>query len=117
MMDYKGLIAALRCTNDETITCKTCKYSRYDKYYKHNVCDVHQLQRDAATAIETLTAEIERVTEERDAAIADLKSACEDSGDACHICKHLPCKETHGHCIGWEWRGRPLKGDHDGTID
>ena len=43
--------------------------------------------------------------DERDAAVADLESVCKDSGDACHLCKHLPCAEKHGRCIGWEWRG------------
>lgn len=46
---------------------------------------------------------------ERDAAIADLASICQDSGDACHLCKHFPCAGKSGHCIGWQWRGPQKK--------
>lgn len=49
--------------------------------------------------------QLERVERERDAAISDLCSVCEDSGDACGLCKHLPCGPGNGKCLGWKWRG------------
>lgn len=62
---------------------------------------------DTADAIETLLAE-------RDAAVEDLTRICEDNPDVCQYCKHMPCSETHGRCIGWEWRGpRPSKGNYE----
>lgn len=62
-------------------------------------------QREASDAIEKLQSELEQAKKERAAAVEDLKSICEDSGDGCGICKHLPCAEKHGRCIGWQWRG------------
>ena len=60
----------------------------------------------AVTEIEQLKAEVEQLKRERDAAISDLKSICDDTGDGCDLCKHLPCaKDGVGHCIGWQWRG------------
>ena len=53
---------------------------------------------DMSDAIETLIAE-------RNSAIADLESICKDSGDACYLCKHMPCAPEHDHCIGWEYKG------------
>lgn len=64
---------------------------------------------DAATVIETLLAE-------RDAAVGDLTRICEDNPDVCEYCKHMkhmPCTDSHGRCIGWQWRG-PQKGDGHG---
>lgn len=67
---------------------------------------------DAATSmclameLSEAKAEIEQLKRERDAAISDLKSICDDTGDGCDLCKHLPCvKDGVGHCIGWQWRG------------
>lgn len=74
-MDYKELIKELR---------------------KKDGCHCECLE--AATAIENLLAE-------RDAAVEDLTRICEDNPDVCQYCKHMPCTETHGRCIGWEWRG------------
>lgn len=85
-MDYKELIDELRMVS--SWECSDC--------YDCNQCV------KAATAIETLL-------EERDAAVEDLKKFA-DAGEACHLCKHLPCHPKNDHCIGWEWRG-PEKGD------
>lgn len=74
-MDYKELIEKLR----EADGC-------------HCECSL------AAIAIETLL-------EEREAAVRDLTSVCEDNPDVCQLCKHFPCTESHGRCIGWQWRG------------
>lgn len=84
LIEYKALIEDLKAAADLT-----------------GVCEIEL--RDAATAIETLLAE-------REAAVADLTSICQDSGDACHLCKHLPCAPKHDRCIGWQWRG-PQKGE------
>lgn len=58
---------------------------------------------ESDTVIKTLQAE-------RDAAVEDLKKISEDTGDGCHLCKHLPCAQRHGRCIGWEWRGPQKEG-------
>lgn len=60
----------------------------------------------AADTIETLLAE-------RDAAVKDLTTLGQDSGDSCHLRKHLPCVPEHDGCLGWEWRG-PQKGEPHG---
>lgn len=65
---------------------------------------------EAADTIEKLQAELEQVKKERDAAVDDLKSVCDDSGDGCGICKHVPCAEKYGRCIGWQWRGLRERG-------
>lgn len=66
------------------------------------LCDCVKFDEDllvsAADAIETLLAE-------REAAVRDLTEVCEDNPDVCHFCKHVPCTESHGRCIGWQWRG------------
>lgn len=64
-----------------------------------------EVMADAATAIETILAE-------RDAAVDDLTKICEDNPDVCQYCKHMPCVEPYGRCIGWEWRG-PQKEDKE----
>lgn len=56
-------------------------------------------------AIENMADIIKSAYKQRDAAVADLKSVSEDSPDSCHLCKHLPCAEKYGRCIGWQWRG------------
>lgn len=78
-MDYKELIEDLLYAVDVT-----------------GVCEAEL--RDAATAIETLLAE-------REAAIRDLNELGRDNPDSCYLCKHLPCTEKYGRCIGLEWRG------------
>lgn len=65
----------------------------------------------AGILIDSLREATETLLEERDAAIADLTALGQDSGDSCHLCKHLPCvdKNGNGHCLGFVWRG-PQKG-------
>lgn len=55
--------------------------------------------------VDRLEAELKQVKRERDAAISDLYLVCEDTPDACQLCKHLPCFPENNHCLGWEWRG------------
>ena len=73
--------------------------------------DIEDLLLDAATAIETLRADLARVTAERDAAIADWRGFCAKCAwnkkqyladgkmdDRCKTCRE------NGKC-NWEWRG------------
>ena len=78
--------------------------------------DIEDLLLDAATAIETLRADLARVTAERDAVISDLTyiartypvDLCDDL--VCQYCKHYQNANTG--CPGWtendcfEWRGQ-----------
>ena len=98
-MDYDKLICQLRDfkvkINGEKLTPLVCL--------------------DAATAIETLRADLARVTAERDAAISDMVfitrtypvELCDDL--VCKFCVHFPNAQTG--CLGWEknecfeWRG------------
>ena len=48
---------------------------------------------------------IKTLLAERDAAIKDLEKVCDDNPDVCQYCKHMPCTDNNGKCIGWEWRG------------
>lgn len=68
-----------------------------------------QMCQDAATAIETLRADLARVTAERDGAVEDLEEIMLKGGhniDTCHFC-------TNGQCYGRggtqacepKWRG------------
>lgn len=65
----------------------------------------------AADCMEAVNA-IETLLEDRDAAVEDLTQICQDSGDACRLCKHLPCVPKHDRCIGWQWRG-PAMSDQE----
>lgn len=78
-MGYKELVAQLRS---------------FSKYYPIT----GPIESAAADAIETML-------EERDAAVEDLTRICQDNPDVCQYCKHMPCAQTHGRCIGFEWRG------------
>lgn len=71
---------------------------------------------DAALAIETLRAELARVTAERDAAIADMEALMWFSGEGCRICAHavevhkepyvrLDCNREKGTDCSPVWRG------------
>ena len=104
-MTDKEIIQALRCISTPELThlCTGCKYR------KRKGCDADEMNKDAIRLIERLTAE-------RDAALADLadvrscktcKYAC-DTRD-CSSCKSKTCKcrECHLDKNAWEWRGLP----------
>lgn len=59
--------------------------------------------------IESLSAELEQVKRERDAAVEDLKYAGSMDGEFCSICKYQPeaeCEKRNCECIDcFEWRG------------
>lgn len=64
---------------------------------------------DAALAIETLRADLARVTAERDAAVSDLETIMAYGGgnlDTCQFCKNSQCYARGGTklCLP-EWRG------------
>ena len=64
---------------------------------------------EAATAIETLRADLARVTAERDAAVSDLETIMAYGGgnlDTCQFCKNSQCYARGGTklCLP-EWRG------------
>lgn len=81
-MDYKKLIDAMRGDSIELIVARA---------------------HDSADALETMMAE-------RDAAVRDLTEVCKENPDACQFCKHMPCTEPYGRCIGWEWKGLNASG-------
>ena len=100
-MDYDELIERLRTDS---------------LYADKESLEIMDLCMDAATAIETLRADLSRMTAERDAAISDLTyiartypvELCDDL--VCQYCKHYPNANTG--CPGWtendcfEWRGQ-----------
>ena len=96
-MDYDKLIERLKCPHihrcpmyDEYPSCKACQKS---------------IQQEAALAIETLRAELTRVTAERDAAVKDLNEFLA-MDELCPIqCEW--CKWNGTYCDGKtpEWRG------------
>lgn len=86
-MDNKELIDNLK-TRTGSSFCGDCGMC--------GMCD------KAISAIKTMQAE-------RDAALADLTELCEENPDTCHLCKHMPCTEKYGRCIGWQWRGLKKK--------
>ena len=65
--------------------------------------------REAATALEQLQAENDRLKRERDAAVCDLEIIMADGGrnlDTCQFCKNIQCYARGGTklCLP-EWRG------------
>ena len=63
----------------------------------------------AADLIESLSAQLDQVTRERDAAVEDLKYVGKIDGTFCEICKHQPeedCeKRKFENMDCFEWRG------------
>ena len=74
------------------------------------------LYEEATLAIETLRADLASMTEERDAAVADMEALMWFSGEGCHICAHavevhkepyvrLDCDLENGTDCSPKWRG------------
>lgn len=114
-MTDKEIIQALRCmaTRDERRDCEIAKRSQLG-------CAecISSYIRDAADAIERLTAENAKAEAERDAAIADLKitagcASCEYkcySRSTCCDCtkkQNCKCMSCHLGRVNWQWRGLP----------
>ena len=91
-MDYDKLIEQLRWWAEH------CDRTNYG-------CQVRTFLLDAATAIETLRADLARVTAERDAATHDLELFA-----TCDTCKFGEMEMAYD-CLGcdhasrWKWRG------------
>lgn len=102
MMDYNELI--------DRLNTKLQAYAAYtDSEFAH-------VMEDAITAIETLRADLARVTAERDAAVADMEALMWFSGEGCCICAHaievhrepyvrLDCDREKGTDCSPKWRG------------
>lgn len=101
-MDYDKLI--------ERLNTKMQSYASYtDSEFAH-------VMEDAITAIETLRADLARMTEERVAAVADMEALMWFSGEGCRICAHaievhrepyvrLDCDREKGTDCSPKWRG------------
>ena len=98
----KRIVAALRVVCDER-SCEGCPCSDWCHKRKVNCLDD-----DAADLIESLSAQLEQVTRERDAAVKDMYHASSDGGSFCDICvyKNNGCDEREARDIEcFEWRG------------
>ena len=68
---------------------------------------------NAADLIESVSAELEQVKRERDAAVKDLRTFTEPcracahvgSNDICHECRFELIEGHHITRTGWQWRG------------
>jgi hypothetical protein len=88
-------------------SCNSCIFSRLGDCRSFDDC----LERTAADLIESLSAELEQVKQERDAAVEDLRSAayCGDCVNYTTAIENEPCKA----CLvnrgftkpNWQWRG------------
>ena len=111
-MDYDKLIHCLKCcarVDAQNTGCDDCGLE-----YCGEECQ--QLCGTAATAIETIRADLTRVTAERDAAISDVEALMWFSGEGCRICAHavevhkepyvrLDCDREKGTDCCPKWRG------------
>lgn len=84
-------------------------------------CNVLDCIDEAADLIESISAELEQVKRERDAAVEDFTEAMKHS-ESCIFCKHLNVIDDDGGCdmpkilpgeSCWQWRG--AKEVRDGT--
>lgn len=104
-MDYDKLIDAVKlCGSTPKVDqCKQCAY-----WAGGDMCKcIPKMTADAATAIETLRAELARVTAERDGAIKDLKkwNICATCGHYSPYGKKSNCKIKSAHISGGNWAG------------
>lgn len=108
--DVKQAIAILRHCEESGAHCGECPSGK-DENGIPNCYSMSAI----ADLIEQLTAELEQVKRERDAAVRDVKSLCATnyfSGDYCEYCKYNePDGQCHHDCTpysvvwGWQWRG------------
>lgn len=100
--DVKRIVEGLRFCAYE-VACTGCMADDF-------CCGEDDIKNRAADLIEQLTAELEQVRRERDAAIYDLT----EHGQNCHTCRHYdktvnddPCANCRGGYIEehWQWRG------------
>lgn len=124
-MTDQELIRALRCTSTPggpLMDCEKCPYRVVEAVPEHlreqvgsdewESCDVDKIGVDAADRLTSLMEDLERVTRERDAAVAQLASL-----DVCIYCKNGHCAARNGtkECE-FEWIGKDeaLGGGGDG---
>lgn len=106
--EAKRCVVALRTKCREEGSCDVCG--------KNSFCHVHgdeELSDLAADLIESLSAELEQVKRERDAAVEDLRKVCLAT-EVCFCCKSRntdyteyvsnDCMDCIKHC-NWQWRG------------
>lgn len=91
MNDYKELCASLR---EEAEAVQAIEW-------EIPVCTDNHI-REAADVIEHLSAEVERLIKERDAAVKDLH---ESETYLCDYCKHQGDEKHCERGCRWEWRG------------
>ena len=118
--EAKRIVAALRVVCDER-SCEDCPC--YDWCHMRKV---NCLDDAAANMIESLSAQLEQVTRERDAAIRQQLEAYKNNPFACNFCKHdevcdgrlLACGDCDMDCPcntcidhdKWQWRGVEVEG-------
>ena len=108
--EAKRIVAALRVVCDER-SCEGCPCSDWCHKRKVNCLDV-----DAADLIESLSAQLEQVTRERDAAVKDLGDVCRMIGVCC-CCKNQDGEYDSNDCMdcihgcNWQWRGVEVDSD------
>lgn len=106
--EAKRCVVALRTKCREEGSCDACG----KKYWCYLNGD-DELSDHAADLIESLSAELEQVKRERDAAVEDFTEAMKYS-EGCIFCKHLNVIDDDGGCdmpkilpgeSCWQWRG------------
>lgn len=101
--DVRGFIQKLRqkaCADCVFYVNDWCRHLKKDSHCEDNT------EHEAADMIEQLTAELEQVKRERDAAVNDIPKDCGNcrknfSNRTHQQCEKWPC----GKCCGWQWRG------------
>ena len=117
-MDYDKLIenAKVCCGDIDAEDCTGRCINPHDKRGEEVRFCRQWLIRDLYTAIETLRADLDRVTAEGDAAVADMEALMWFSGEGCRICAHaveihkgpyvrLDCDREIGIDCQPKWRG------------
>ena len=109
MNNADEIVRALQiCNRSKGHRCSECPVF---SQYPHRSCK-KTVDKLASDLIETLQADLARVTAERDAAVADIPVA-HDAG-RCEVCKH---KRNDGACKKWpdrscfQWRGLQQAGE------
>lgn len=105
------------CIHDKIGRCMHIQQGKFCGSERHKAADlIEKLSAQLVNQAIEYSQALKITTEQRDAAIADLKDAL-DRGDAasfCEFCKHNddwgkcehPCNPYSGE-TGWEWRGVP----------
>ena len=115
--EAKKIVEALRiCHSNED--CRDCKFIDSDK---DEMSCVNVLFVKAADLIESLSAQLEQVTRERDALLDELKGECDVCANRkdctapkCRNSQHKECEDCSCRtCIidtNWKWEGVEMEG-------